>query len=209
MTAKKKYILIILSSTFFALVAGAAGSFYWIKNVYLKEQMQLKINAVKLTEWYQSDPFVTPGDNKISDSQMRSFIKVNHDMSYLLERMQQQFQESSWSIAIDVIKMQPEWLASKYTALREHGLSPMEYDWIADQVLRFWVHQWKQESLQILKEYGWSLDTANRNKDSIMANYELFMKYDHELNKIFDLLWPGPDTQNLLKPDSLVSSSEN
>ena len=175
MTTKKKYFLLILFSTIFALTLGSAGSYYWIKNVYLKEKIEANLNAAKLNEWYQKDTFRPPTNNKISNEQIQAFIKTNQHLAYLLERMQKLFQENSWSIAFEVIKMQPEWQASKYVALQECHLSPMEYDWIADQVVQFWVYRWKKESLQVLKEYGWSIDNLEHDEHTILVNYEVFL----------------------------------
>lgn len=205
MTTKKKYFLIILFSTIFALTLGSAGSYYWIKNVYLKENFAANLNAVQLKKWYQKDTFYPPANNKISDKQIQAFINANQHLSYLLERMQKQFQENSWSIAFEVIKMQPEWQASKYTALRECHLSPMEYDWIADQVVHFWMYRWKQESLQVLKEYGWSFDNLEHDEHTILVNYDILLKYEAELIKIFNILWPDRNPKNIFKRDSLAS----
>ena len=205
MFSKYKYLLIILLSTGFALIVGFAGSYYWIKNVYLKEKIELKVNATKLTEWYQEDKFVPPKDNKITDRQMVAFLQTNQHLSYLLERMQKQLEENSWSIAIEVIKLQPEWQAKKYIALQESNLSPMEYDWITNQVVHFWIYQWKEESLQILKEYGWSFDNLRHDEDTIIVNLELLQKYEKELIKTFNLLWPDQDTPKMLAADSLAN----
>lgn len=205
MTTKKKYFLIILFSTIFALTLGSTGSYYWIKNVYLKEKFEANLNAVKLKEWYQKDSFCPPTNNKISDEQIQAFINANQHLAYLLERMQKQFQESSWSIAFEVIKMQPEWQASKYVALQECHLSPMEYDWIADQVVHFWVYRWKQESLQVLKEYGWSFDNLDHDDYNILVNYDILLKHEAELIKIFNLLWPEHNPTKMFTRDSLAS----
>jgi len=205
MTTKKKSFLIILFSTIFALILGSTGSYYWIKNVYLKEKIEDNLNAVKLNEWYQKDAFHPPANNKISDEQIQAFINANQHLAYLLERMQKQFKESSWSIAFEVIKMQPEWQASKYVALQECHLSPMEYDWIAEQVVHFWVYRWKQESLLVLKEYGWSFDNLEHNEHTILVNYDILLKHEAELIKIFNILWPEHNPIKMFNRDSVVS----
>jgi hypothetical protein len=205
MTTKKKSFLIILFSTIFALILGSTGSFYWIKNVYLKEKIEDNLNAVKLNEWYQKDAFHPPANNKISDEQIQAFINANQHLAYLLERMQKQFKESSWSIAFEVIKMQPEWQASKYVALQECHLSPMEYDWIAEQVVHFWVYRWKQESLLVLKEYGWSFDNLEHNEHTILVNYDILLKHEADLIKIFNILWPEHNPIKMFNRDSVVS----
>ena len=205
MTTKKKSFLIILFSTIFALILGSTGSYYWIKNVYLKEKIEDNLNAVKLNEWYQKDAFYPPANNKISDEQIQAFINANQHLAYLLERMQKQFKESSWSIAFEVIKMQPEWQASKYVALQECHLSPMEYDWIAEQVVHFWVYRWKQESLLVLKEYGWSFDNLEHNEHTILVNYDILLKHEAELIKIFNILWPEHNPIKMFNRDSVAS----
>ena len=205
MTTKKKSFLIILFSTIFALILGSTGSYYWIKNVYLKEKIEDNLNAVKLNEWYQKDAFHPPANNKISDEQIQAFINANQHLAYLLERMQKQFKESSWSIAFEVIKMQPEWQASKYVALQECHLSPMEYDWIAEQVVHFWVYRWKQESLLVLKEYGWSFDNLEHNEHTILVNYDILLKHEAELIKIFNILWPEHNPIKMFNRDSVAS----
>jgi hypothetical protein len=86
--------------------------------------------------------------------------------------------------------MHPEWLANKYLALKKHGLSPREYDWIADCVTEFWIFRWKQESAEKLGEYGWELQPSMRSDKLCAENYTLFQEYENDLDKIFDILWP-------------------
>jgi len=202
MTAKKKYFIIILLSTGFALILGTTISYYWIKNVYLKEKIEANQDAAMLNQWYMEDTFRPPEDNKIKPEQIQAFIHANQHLSYLLERMQKEFQENSWSIAFEVIKMQPEWQARKFVALQEVHLSPMEYDWIADQVAHFWIYRWKEESRQMLKEYGWSFENIDQNENAIQINYDLLLRYESDLNKIFNILWPERNTKKVLSADS-------
>ena len=205
MTSKKKYTLIILFSTLFALILGAVISWYWIKNVYLKEKIEANVDAASLNKWYLEDTFLPPENNKISDDQIQAFIHVNRHLAYLLERMRKEFEESTWSIAFEVIKMQPEWQARKYIALQESNLSPVEYDWIADQVAYFWIYRWKEESRQMLKEYGWSIENINQNEDLVRVNYDLLLRYENDLSKIFDILWPERDRTKVLGSDTLAN----
>jgi hypothetical protein len=200
--SKKKYTIIILFSTIFALALGATGSYYWIKNIYLKEKIEANRHARLLNDWYQQDTFVPPQNGQITERQLLAFVKVNKELVYLLERMQKQFEENSWTIAFEVIKMQPEWQASKYVALQQSILSPAQYDWISHQVILFWIHRWKQQSFELFREYGWSFDNIKPNENFMLINYELFLKYDQELNEIFDILWPERDAQNIIRIDS-------
>ena len=202
MTTKKKYFIIILLSTGFALILGTAISYYWIKNVYLKEKIEANRDAVMLNKWYLEDTFRPPENNKIEPEQIQAFIHANQHLSYLLERMQKEFQENSWSIAFEVIKMQPEWQASKFVALQEVHLSPVEYDWISEQVAQFWIHRWKEESRQMLKEYGWSIENIDHDENAVQINYDLLLRYESDLNKIFNILWPERNTKKVLSSDS-------
>jgi hypothetical protein len=202
MTTKKKYLIVILLSTGFALILGTSISYYWIKNVYLKEKIEANQNATLLNKWYTEDSFRPPKDNKIKPEQIQAFIHANQHLAYLLERMQKEFEENSWSIAFEVIKMQPEWQARKFVALQEVHLSPVEYDWIADQVARFWIYRWKEESRQMLNEYGWSFENGNDDEEKVQINYDLLLRYESDLNKIFNLLWPEHQTKKVSARDS-------
>jgi len=205
MSRKYKYLLIIFFSTFFALVIGFIGSYYWIKHVYLQEEIAANENAVKLNDWYQQDLFNPPEDGRITNKQILAFIEVNKDLVYLLTRMRQQFEENNWLIAIDVIKLQPEWLAQKYLALKKCNMSPVEYDWIVDQVVRFWIYRWKEESLEKFKSYGWRFDNIDYNEELLPPNYELLLTYDSDLSQIFNLLWPEDTSHKILKSDSIAN----
>jgi hypothetical protein len=203
MTGKKKTVIIIISSIIIALSAGAAISFYWVKNVYLHEKIDANADALRMRDWYRADSFQAPADRPISEEQIRAFIHVNEDLVYLLEEMRRRFEHDSWSIAFEIIKMQPEWLASKYVALKKYNLSPMEYDWIADRVVKFWIQRWKEESVEVMREYGWELDSTVDRSVENFSDYRLFVKYEKELYKIFDVLWPEREKINAAGPDSV------
>ena len=209
MTGKKKTTIIILLFTFLALIAGTAISFYWLKNVYLREKIEANVNANKLQDWYRSDSFHPPVDNRISAQQIDAFIRVNNDLVYLLEHMRRQFENNSWFIAIEMIKMQPEWLDRKYVALKKYNLSPVEYDWIADQVVHFWIYRWKEESIEILNEYGWELDYSGENSHNIPGDYELLLAHENELNLIFDILWPEHNLKKSQMSDSMFIADQD
>jgi hypothetical protein len=202
MTGKKKTLLIILASTFFALIAGFTISSYWLKNVYLREKIDANVDANNLQKWYLADSFSAPDDSHISQQQVESFIAVNKELIYLLEDLRLKFEANSWSIAVEMIKMQPEWLANKYLALKKYNLSPIEYDWIAKRVVQFWIYRWKLQSLEILQEYGWEIDKTEESSTDAPFDYELFLRYEQELNLIFDILWPERDGKNVSVTDT-------
>ena len=97
--------------------------------------------------------------------------------------------KNSWSIAFEVIKIQPEWAGKKYLALKKFGLSPKEYNWITDCVIKHWIYAWKKESVENLREYGWELESFPEDSNQ-PVNSKLFIKYEKDLNRMFDLLWP-------------------
>ena len=126
----------------------------------------------------------------ISRVQLERFIKVNEGLVFLVQRLRRKFEQNSLTSAIDMIQMRPEWLATKYLALKRNGLSPREYDWIADCVVEFWIYRWKQESAEQLEAYGWELKPSVNTNRLCEANHKLFLKYEDELNIILDILWP-------------------
>ena len=82
-------------------------------------------------------------------------------------------------------------------------MSPVEYDWIVDQVIRFWIYRWKKESVEKFKSYGWSLDNVDHSEEIFSPNYELLLSYNAELNQIYNLLWPEETAHKISKPDSV------
>jgi hypothetical protein len=185
----KKVLWIILLSAAVLLVTGLASSYYWITRVYLPEQLDADENFRLLIEWEQEDLFKPDKNDIITEEQFLKFLQVNESLSVEIQKLQKQFEENSWSIAFEVIKMQPEWAGKKYLALHKFGLSPKEYDWIADSVIDYWIFKWKKESVENLREYGWELESFP--EDSIEpVNSKLFTKHEEDLNRMFALLWP-------------------
>ena len=170
------------------LISGFGSSYYWLTKIYIPEKIDSNKNAKLLNEWILADSFIPPPDGKITPNQLDLFIKVNSSLSFLLRKIRRQFEEDSWRIAFDIIQMQPEWAANKYLALKKFKLSPKEYDWIADQVLEFWIFRWKEESVAKLKEYGWELNSLSEQEENKLLNYDLFKKNEKELNNIFSVL---------------------
>jgi hypothetical protein len=186
---RKKVLWIIFLTAAVLLVTGLASSYYWITRVYLPEQLDADENYRLLIKWEQEDLF-KPDENKIiTEEQFLKFLQVNESLSIEIQKLQKQFEENSWFIAFEVIKMQPEWAGKKYLALKRFGLSPKEYDWISDSVIDYWIYKWKKESVENLREYGWELESFP--KDSIQpVNSKMFTKHEEDLNRMFDLLWP-------------------
>lgn len=187
--ARKKVLWIILLSVAVLLISGLASSYYWITRIYIPEQLDAHANSRLLMQWEQADKFVPPADGKITATQFLLFLQINESLSSEIQKLRKQFEENSWSIAFEVIKLQPEWAGKKYLALNKFKLSPKEYDWIVESVIEFWIYKWKKESVENLRDYGWELESFP--EDSIQpANYSLFVSHEDDLNRIFDILWP-------------------
>ena len=186
---RKKILWIILLSAAVLLVTGLASSYYWITRIYLPEQLDADENSRLLLKWEQEDQFEAGEDDIISEDQFLRFLQVNESLSVEIQKLQKQFEENSWTIAFEVIKIQPEWAGKKYLALKKFGLSPREYDWIVDSVINYWIYKWKKESVENLREYGWELESFP--EDTIQpVNYKIFTSHEDDLNRMFDLLWP-------------------
>lgn len=188
--ARTRTKIIVFFAGLFILVSGFASSYYWITRVYLPEKINADENAHLYQQWFINDTFRAVPGKAISRIQIEKFIQVNESLSFLLQRLRQNFEQNSWSFAIDVIQMRPEWLANKYIALKKNNLSPREYDWIADCVMEFWFYRWKQESAEKLGDYGFNIEPSLRKDRLCVQNYNLFLDYEDELDKILDILWP-------------------
>jgi hypothetical protein len=185
----KKILWIILLAAVILLVTGLASSYYWITRIYLPEQFDAHTNARLLMQWEKEDTFVPNKNNIITEEQFQRFLEVNESLSVETRKLQKQFEENSWTIAFEVIKIQPEWAGKKYIALKKFSLSPKEYDWISNSVIDYWIYKWKKESVENLREYGWELESFP--EDSVRpVNYKLFDAHEKNLNRMFDLLWP-------------------
>jgi hypothetical protein len=192
---RKKILWIILLSAAVLLLSGLASSYYWITRIYLPEQLDADTNSRLLLQWEQEDNFVPPANGKITKEQFILFLLINESLSAEIQKLRKQFEENSWFIAFEVIKMQPEWAGKKYIALNKFNLSPKEYDWIVDSVIDFWIYKWKKESVENLRDYGWELESFP--EDSIQpVNYKLFVSHENDLNRIFDILWPEKENSD-------------
>ena len=176
-------------------------SYYWITRIYLPEQMDANIDSQLFIRWEQEDTFSPPEDDRISKKQLALFIQVNESLAADIQKIRRQFEENSWRIAFDLIKIQPEWAGKKYIALKKYNLSPKEYNWIVNRVTDFWIYQWKEESLDRLREFGWDFEDYSETPVK-PVNYELFSAYEEDLNRIFDILWPEKSIADSEMPDT-------
>jgi len=187
--SRQKVLWIIFLSAAVLLVTGLASSYYWITRIYIPEHLDSDENSKLLLQWELEDSFQPEDNDIITEQQFLKFLQVNESLSVEIQKLQKQFKDNSWSIAFEVIKIQPEWAGKKYLALKKFGLSPKEYDWISDSIINYWIYKWKKESVENLREYGWEL--ASFQEDSIPPiNFKMFTTHEEELNRLFDLLWP-------------------
>jgi hypothetical protein len=200
--ARKRTILIIFFAGIILLITGFGSSYFWLTRIYLPEQIDTNENSQKLNQWVAVDNFIPPADGKITAQQFSLFMQTNLSLSFLFRKLRRQFEEHSWRFAIDIIKMQPEWQANKYVALKKFNLSPREYDWIVEQVVAYWIYRWQESSIAKLKEYGWELKNISINPKKKPVNYELFLEYEEELDALSEIFWPNTDLQNQLTTDS-------
>jgi hypothetical protein len=199
--AKKRTLWIVFISGFILLLTGFGSSYYWITRIYLPEQMDANLDSQLFIQWEAEDTFSPPDDDRISKKQMALFMQVNESLTADIQKIRQQFEENSWRIAFDLIKIQPEWAGKKYRALKKHNLSPKEYDWIVNRVTDFWIYRWKEESLDRLREFGWEFEDSSDTKVK-PVNYDLFSAYEEDLNRIFDILWPEKSIADSEMPDT-------
>jgi hypothetical protein len=201
MTRKKGILLFVCIGLI--VIAGIISSFFWLFRIYLPDQINTNENARRYQDWYNQDSFVPPVDRLINDAQINSFLNVNEDLAVLLKKLRRKLEENKWRMAIDILKMQPEWIAHKYLALRKYHLSPREYEWIEKEIVRFWIYRWQESSLVKLRQYGWEMQMfSNAMNDRKPENYELLIKQEKELNKIFDILWPDETVLQTIAADS-------
>lgn len=186
---KKRVLWIIFLSAFILLLCGLGTSYFWLTRIYLPEQLDAHENARLLLIWEKEDIFSPPDQNKMTEHQLALFLQVNESLSAELHKIKREFEENSWWIAFDIIRLQPEWAGKKYLALRRFELSPKEYDWIVKCVLEFWIYRWKEESIEHLREFGWEFEEYSQDTKK-PANYELLLSYEDDLSRIFEILWP-------------------
>lgn len=202
MMNRKKTILIIILSGFILLLSGIGSSFYWLVHIYLPEQINTDENVNKFSEWYHKDPFVPPADQFIRREQMNAFLNVNQSLVFLLKKISRPAEHNTWRMAIDIIKIQPEWIAHKYQALIKFNISPREYEWIENEIVHFWIYRWKENSLSKLKEYSWTRQMLSDSTELKPVNYDILLKHEKEINGIFDIIWPDNSVLQTMATDS-------
>jgi hypothetical protein len=201
MTTKSRILLIAVIGL---LVLGAfLSSFYWVFGIYLPERINTNEHARQFSEWYKQDTFVPPDDHLINAGQLDAFLKVNKDLSVLLKKFHRQMEENKWRIAIDIIKMQPEWIAHKFVSIKKNRLSPREYEWIEKEIVHFWIYRWKESYVAKLREYGWEMQMFADSVEIKPVNYLLLLEHEKQLNRIFDILWPQETVLQTITADSL------
>jgi hypothetical protein len=176
---RKKILWIIFLSAAVLLIIGLGSSYYWITRIYLPEQLDADENARLMRQWEKEDLFTSEENDVISEDQFLKFLQINESLSVEIRKLQKQFEKNSWSIAFEVIKIQPEWAGKKYLALKKFGLSPKEYNWITDCVIKHWIYTWKKESVENLREYGWELESFPEDSNQ-PVNSKLFIKYEKD-----------------------------
>jgi len=210
-TFKKHPLLIIFAAGFILLISGIGTSYYWLTRVYLPEQINSNENAKKLIEWTESDSYVIPKDNIVTENQINKFLHVNESLYFVLQQLNKDYSESQWQVVFEMIKLQPEWQANKYLALKKFDLSPLEYDFIADEITKYWINRLKEKSAEHLKDMGWEI-LQNQTDSTIHSNnYVLFNSKEDQLNNIFTLfltqdvkdMFMGSDSV-IVGPDSLL-----
>jgi hypothetical protein len=199
---RKRVLWIIFLSGFILLVSSIGTSYFWITKIYLPEHMDINGNSKLLMKWEQEDQYSPPENGQITREQLSRFLLVNESLIVVVQKLRRHFEENSWSIAFAVIKVQPEWIGKKYLALKKCELSPKEYNWISNCVTDFWIYRWKEESIDRLRGFGWSLENYNLESKR-PPNYDLFFSYEKDLNRIFDILWPDKEA----KPEAVLTDS--
>lgn len=201
--ARKRTILMIFLAGIILLLTGFGSSYFWLTRIYLPEQIDANEDAQKLRDWAAKDNFLPPVDGKITTQQFNLFMQTNQSLSFLFRKLRKQFEENSWRFAFDIIKMQPEWQANKYVALKKFNLSPREYDWIAEQVVNYWIYRWKENSIAKLRAYGWKLKNISNDSNKKPVNYDLLLENEDDLNELREIFWPNTDLEKQLVADSI------
>ena len=140
MYKSKKFWFIVLS-VFIILLAGMGGIYFLVVGIYGADTIPTSKDAQKMLEWELTDSYRSPEDGILTQTQLTRFLNVNRELSSFIFKVRQQFEENSWQIAFDIIRMRPEWIAVKLHALEKCKLSPKEYDWIVDRIIDFWVYR--------------------------------------------------------------------
>jgi len=203
---KRNVLWILLLCGFILLLSGLGGGYLLITRIYLPEQMNGDTDAKLLLRWEKEDPYLPPLDGIIRPEELSKFLRVNDSLAVYLKEIKKQFAENSWRIAFDMIKMQPRWAGIKYQVLRQNHLSPKQYNWISERVIKFWIYRWKEQSMVKLREFGWEFDSDLPDQER-PQNYDILAAHEDELNQIFDILWPEKELVHETQHDSLLSKN--
>ena len=210
MTILRKHpLLIIFAAGFILLISGIGTSYYWLTRIYLPQQINSNENAKKFVEWTETDPFVPPADNTVTQNQIDKFLLVNESLNFLLQQINEDYSESQWQVVFEMIKLQPEWKAQQYMALKKFELSPLEYDFIAEEITKYWIDRLKEKSAEHLKEMGWEIlqDRIDSTKHS--KNYNLFNSKEDQLNNIFTLFLTQDVKNMFMEVDTVIAKSDS
>ena len=205
---KKHPLLIIFAAGFILLISGIGTSYYWLTRIYLPDQINSNENAKNLLEWTENDSFAPPIDNTVSETQLDKFLLVNESLYFLLQQLNKDYSDSQWSVVFEMIKLQPEWQAKKYIALKKFDLSPLEYEFITEEITKYWIDRLKEKSVQQLKEMGWEILQDKMESTMHSNNYDLFNSKEDQLNNIFTLFL-SQDVKNMfMEYDTLVVKAD-
>jgi hypothetical protein len=206
---KKHPLLIIFAAGFILLLSGIGTSYYWLTRIYLPDQINSNENAKNLVEWTEADSFAPPVDNTVSVSQINKFLLVNESLYFLLQQLNKDYSESQWYVVFEMIKLQPEWQAKKYLALKKFKLSPLEHEFITEEITKYWIDRLKEKSAEHLKEMGWEILQNRIDSTQHSKNYELFNSKEDQLNNIFTLFL-SQDVKNMfMENDTTVANSDS
>lgn len=200
---KKHPLIIIFIAGFILLLSGIGTSYYWLTRIYLPDQINSNDDAKKLAEWTAADSFTAPENNYITKKQLDNFLLVNESLYFLLHQLNNDYNDSQWQVVFEMIKLQPEWQAKKYLALKKFDLSPLEYDFIANEISKYWIERLKEKSYEHLKELGWEILRDRKDSVAQSTNYELFNSKEEQLNNVFTLFLTQ-DVKNMFMEDDTV-----
>jgi len=206
---KKHPLLIIFAAGFILLLSGIGTSYYWLTRIYLPEQINSNENAKKMSEWTLSDSYKPPVDNTVSENQLNKFLFVNESLNFLLQKLNKDYSDSQWQVVFEMIKLQPEWQANKYLALKKFGLSPVEYEFITEEITKYWIDRLKEKSAEHLKEMGWEILQNQTDSTEHSKNYELFNSKEDQLNNIFTLFLTQDVKNMFMENDSIIAESDS
>lgn len=210
MTILRKHpLLIIFAAGFILLISGIGTSYYWLTRIYLPDQINSNENAKKLKEWTESDSFILPADNLITETQLDNFLQVNESLYFLLQQLNKEFNDSQWQVVFEMIKLQPEWQAKKYFALKKFNMSPREYNFITEEITKYWIERLKEKSVEHLKELGWEIDRDRTDSTMHSENYELFNSREDQLNSIFTLFLTQDVKDMFMEYDSAAAKADS